>query len=236
MALGLDEFGEHGFRTTHRQAQRASLLAPTAEPSLTLYSDVAIEALAAENPEEARNFVSRELGAIDDESANSRRIRETLAAYFAAEHNAASAAASLGVHSKPSPIACAPPKSASGARSAPAGSSSSSPCDFGQPRRLGGHHQSRGVRATDAARTVSKYLRARRPAFRSIPVAGEHRCLQTVSCLMRAGGTAPFPVAALSPPFPGRYHIAQEFRAADALPVCVRRRSPVPRCLLPLST
>jgi hypothetical protein len=98
LALGLDEFGEHGFRTTHRQAQRARLLAPTAEPSLTLYSNVAIEALAAENPEEARNFVARELGAIDDESANSKRIRETLAAYFAAEHNAASAAASLGVH------------------------------------------------------------------------------------------------------------------------------------------
>jgi len=98
LALGLDEFGEHGFRTTHRQAQRARLLAPTEEPSLTLYSDVAIEALAAENPEEARNFVARELGAIDDGSANSQRIRETLAAYFAAEHNAASAAASLGVH------------------------------------------------------------------------------------------------------------------------------------------
>jgi PucR C-terminal helix-turn-helix domain/GGDEF-like domain len=98
LSIGMEEFGELGFRITHRQAQRARLLAPAAEPSLTLYSDVAVEALATENAEEARNFISRELGAIDDESTTSQRIRETLAAYFAAEHNAASAAASLGIH------------------------------------------------------------------------------------------------------------------------------------------
>ena len=98
IALGLEEFGEHGFRATHRQAQRARLLAPSTEPSLTLYSDVAVEALASENAEEARNFAARELGAVGDDSATSRRIRETLVAYFAAGHNAASAAARLGVH------------------------------------------------------------------------------------------------------------------------------------------
>jgi hypothetical protein len=98
LSIGTEEYGEVGFRVTHRQAQRARLLAPTTGPSITLYSDVAIEALATESAEEARNFVSRELGAINDESAVSRRIRETLAAYFAAEHNAASAAAILGVH------------------------------------------------------------------------------------------------------------------------------------------
>lgn len=98
LAVGLEEYGEQGFRATHRQAQRARLLAPAAEPSLTCYSDVAIEALASENFEEARNFIARELGPIDDETAVARRIRETLAAYFAAEYNAASAAASLGVH------------------------------------------------------------------------------------------------------------------------------------------
>lgn len=98
VALGLDEYGEQGFRTTHRQAQRARLLAPADDPSLTLYADIAVEALASENPQEARNFVAREIGPIDDDSTTSRRIRETLTAYFAAEHNAASAAASLGVH------------------------------------------------------------------------------------------------------------------------------------------
>lgn len=98
LALGLEEHGEHGFQTSHRQAQRARLLAPDTVPSLTRYSDVAVEALSSENPEEARNFIARELGAIDDDSTTSQRIRETLIAYFAAEHNAASAAATLGVH------------------------------------------------------------------------------------------------------------------------------------------
>ena len=97
LALGMEEFGEHGFRTTHRQAQRARLLADERRP-VSRYADIAIEALAAENVEEARRFVARELGAIDDDSPTSRRLRDTLAAYFAAEHNAASAAATLGVH------------------------------------------------------------------------------------------------------------------------------------------
>jgi hypothetical protein len=97
LALGMEEFGEHGFRTTHRQAQRARLLADQRRP-VTRYADVAIEALASENTEEARRFVARELGAMNDESPTSQRLRETLAAYFAAEHNAASAAATLGVH------------------------------------------------------------------------------------------------------------------------------------------
>ena len=98
LALGLGEHGEYGFRTTHRQAQRARLLAPDSVPSVTLYSDVTVEALASENPEEARSFIARELGAINDDSTSSKRIRETLRAYFAAEHNAASAAATIGIH------------------------------------------------------------------------------------------------------------------------------------------
>lgn len=98
LAIGLDEFGEQGFRTTHRQAQRARLLASDGDATLTRYADIAVEALASENPEEARNFVTREIGPIDDDSTRSREFRETLAAYFAAEHNAASAAATLGIH------------------------------------------------------------------------------------------------------------------------------------------
>jgi DNA-binding PucR family transcriptional regulator len=98
LALGLPAFGEAGFRATHRQAQRARWFAQPGGPTLIRYADVAIESLAGENQEDARTFVERELGPIGDESASSRRIRETLQAYFAAEHNAASAAATLGVH------------------------------------------------------------------------------------------------------------------------------------------
>ena len=57
-----------------------------------------VEALISENQEEACNFVARELGELNEETTSSRRIRETLAAYFASEHNAASAAAKLGIH------------------------------------------------------------------------------------------------------------------------------------------
>ena len=98
IALGMQEFGLPGFRVTHRQAQRARQLAPQGLPSLTRYADVAVEALASENPEEARSFLNRELGELGDDSRTSRQIRETLEAYFAAGHNAASAAATLGIH------------------------------------------------------------------------------------------------------------------------------------------
>lgn len=97
LAVGLPNHGAAGFRATHRQAQRARWFA-TPSRTLIRYADVAVESLASENQDDARTFVERELGAIGDESATSRRIRETLAAYFAAEHNAASAAATLGVH------------------------------------------------------------------------------------------------------------------------------------------
>jgi DNA-binding PucR family transcriptional regulator len=98
LAIGLQEFGAPGFRATHRQAQRARMLAPAGSPTLVRYADVAVEALASENEQEARSFVDRELGAIGDDSAPSARIRDTLSAYFAAGHNASSAAATLGVH------------------------------------------------------------------------------------------------------------------------------------------
>jgi hypothetical protein len=98
LAVGLQEAGSRGFRATHRQAQRARALAPSGSRVLIRYADVAVEALASENEEEARSFVERELGEIGDDSVTSRRIRETVAAYFAAGHNAASAAATLGVH------------------------------------------------------------------------------------------------------------------------------------------
>jgi hypothetical protein len=98
LAVGLQEFGARGFRATHRQAQRARIFAPPGTSTLTRYADVAVEAIASENEEEARSFVERELGAIGDDTVASRRIRETIAAYFAAGHNAASAAATLGIH------------------------------------------------------------------------------------------------------------------------------------------
>jgi hypothetical protein len=98
LAVGLEAFGEVGFRATHRQALNARWIARRIGLPFALYADVAVEALAADNPADARAFVAHELRGIDDDSVASQRIRETIAAYFAAEHNAASAAAALGVH------------------------------------------------------------------------------------------------------------------------------------------
>jgi hypothetical protein len=98
IALGIEAFGEAGFRSTHLQAARASRLGVAHGLTVARFEDVAVEALAGESPDDARAFVRRELQDIDDESDVSRKLRETLAAYFAAEHNAASAAARLGIH------------------------------------------------------------------------------------------------------------------------------------------
>ncbi|MBS1675994.1 MAG: helix-turn-helix domain-containing protein [Actinobacteria bacterium] len=97
VAIGLEGFGEAGFRAGHRQAARARRLAAPGSP-LVRYADVAVEALATENEADARAFLAHELGGIDDDSPTSLRLRETLLAWFACEQNAASAAARLGVH------------------------------------------------------------------------------------------------------------------------------------------
>lgn len=97
LAFGLEGFGESGFRATNHQALRAQWVAPPG-PAVIHYEDVALETLATEAEGDARAFVAHELRGIDDPSATSARLRETLVAYFAAELNAASAGAALGVH------------------------------------------------------------------------------------------------------------------------------------------
>lgn len=97
VAFGLEGYGEPGFRATNHQALRAQWVA-AAGPATIHYEDVAVEALATEAQNDARAFVRRELRGLDDASCASARLRQTLDAYLAAELNAASAAAALGVH------------------------------------------------------------------------------------------------------------------------------------------
>jgi hypothetical protein len=97
-ALGLDLVGPAGFRASHRQARRVRRLAERSDSPLLRYEDFALELILSEDPGEARAFAEHELAGISDDSSASATMRETLSAYFAAEHNAASAAASLGVH------------------------------------------------------------------------------------------------------------------------------------------
>lgn len=97
VAFGLEGYGEPGFRSTNHQALRAQWVSST-DRAAVLYDEVAIEALGAEAEGDARAFVAHELRGIDDSSPTSKRLRETLAAYFDSELNAVSAAARLGVH------------------------------------------------------------------------------------------------------------------------------------------
>jgi hypothetical protein len=97
IAFGLEGYGEPGFRATNHQALRAQWVAPAGSATVH-YEDVAVEALATEAQNDARAFVRRELRGVDDASGASARLRETLDVYLAAELNAASAAATLGVH------------------------------------------------------------------------------------------------------------------------------------------
>ena len=98
LAVGLEGFGEAGFRATHRQAERARRLIAAGTSDICRYDDIVVEVLATENEPDARAFVAHELRGIDDDSPTSVRLRETLLAYFRPGQNAASTGARLGVH------------------------------------------------------------------------------------------------------------------------------------------
>lgn len=90
--------GTEGFRRSHAQARAAHAVALRLRPgSLVRYDAVALEALVVGSPG-AQAFAERELRGIDGPDSRSRRLRETLRAYFAAGQNASAAAAMLGVH------------------------------------------------------------------------------------------------------------------------------------------
>jgi hypothetical protein len=99
LSIGDPASGIEGFRSSHRQARDAHRVAVRGrEPAVIRYDDVALESLVAGDDARARAFVSRELRGIDGADARSRRLRQTLRAYFVSAQNASAAAALLGVH------------------------------------------------------------------------------------------------------------------------------------------
>jgi hypothetical protein len=98
LALGNPHRGHDGLRRTHRQAGDAHVVAIRRPQPVTFYSDVALEALALRNESAAADFVRDMLDGLNSDDARSAELRETLTAYFAAEQNATSTAAQLGVH------------------------------------------------------------------------------------------------------------------------------------------
>jgi hypothetical protein len=97
LAIGEPGRSVNGFRLTHRQAQAALLVALRRPQWLTRYADVALLAFALRDEALARSLVEIYLAPLDSPRKGSLALRQTLRAYLAAERNATSAAAALGV-------------------------------------------------------------------------------------------------------------------------------------------
>lgn len=98
IAFGLARRGIDGFRRSHEAARKAQQVALCSGQSLVAYRDVALEALSGLDEEDARRFVTEELGDLAAPGRRSGVLRDTLRAYFAASGNAAASSAALGVH------------------------------------------------------------------------------------------------------------------------------------------
>lgn len=97
LAIGEPAHGLNGFRLTHRQAEAAHLVAQRRPRSLTRYADVALLAFALRDEALARSLVDIYLAPLDDPRKGYPVLRNTVRAYLAAERNATSTAAALGV-------------------------------------------------------------------------------------------------------------------------------------------
>lgn len=100
IAFGAPGAGIEGFRRTHRQAQRAFLVARHRRHSVTRFEDVVVESLALRDRREASELVARELGPLAADDQRSLILRSTLSAYFETSSNASAAAALLGVNDR----------------------------------------------------------------------------------------------------------------------------------------
>lgn len=98
LGLGTDQIGIAGFRESHDAAAQAFDIGRKLDRQVTRFEDVALEAIALRDADAARRFLRAELDGIDGTDERSARLRNTLAAYFEHGQNAASTAASLGVH------------------------------------------------------------------------------------------------------------------------------------------
>ncbi|MEI4271174.1 helix-turn-helix domain-containing protein [Klenkia sp. LSe6-5] len=93
--------GVEGFRRSHREALAASRVAEQvrgARPLVVAYADVRLAAMCVAEPLELEAFVRDTLGYLAGAQADTRRQRETLAAFLSAHCNYRAAAAVLGIH------------------------------------------------------------------------------------------------------------------------------------------
>lgn len=97
LAMGEPCEGVDGWRLTHRQAQEAMLVSMHKSQCLTRYSDVLLLAAGLRNDTLAKSLQAIYLSPLNTDPTGGVALRQTLSAYFAADHNVKAAAAALGV-------------------------------------------------------------------------------------------------------------------------------------------
>jgi predicted DNA-binding protein (UPF0251 family) len=97
LATGEPATGLEGWRLTHQQAQAALAVALRKPQHLTRYADVALLAAVLKDQTLARSLSEIYLRPLQETPSSGGVLLQTLRAYLAAERNASSAAAALGV-------------------------------------------------------------------------------------------------------------------------------------------
>jgi len=97
LALGEPAYGLSGWRLTHRQAQAVLPIVRRSGKACLRYADGALLASLLQDDLLAASLQERYLSPLASERDGGESLRETLRAYFAANRNASSAAAALGV-------------------------------------------------------------------------------------------------------------------------------------------
>jgi PucR C-terminal helix-turn-helix domain/GGDEF-like domain len=100
LAIGEPGVGMEGWRLTHRQAKAALQIARQGPEATVRYAPVALLASSLRDELLVRSLRQLYLKPLEEERDGGEVLRETLRAYFAAERNVSSAAASLGVTRK----------------------------------------------------------------------------------------------------------------------------------------
>jgi PucR C-terminal helix-turn-helix domain/GGDEF-like domain len=98
LAIGEPAAGLTGWRLTHRQARAALPIAQRDHESCVRYADVALLAAVLQDDLLAASLCRLYLEPLERARDGGKIARETLRAYFAAERNVSSAAATLGVN------------------------------------------------------------------------------------------------------------------------------------------
>jgi hypothetical protein len=98
LAVGEPGRGVEGWRTTHREAQGALLVAQDRPSEIVRYLDVALDAAVLQDDALADRLIGKHLCPLEDVSIGGQAARRTIRALFDAEHNVSSAASALNAH------------------------------------------------------------------------------------------------------------------------------------------